>query len=86
MSLFFLDFLKTPIVLTIGYYMKTRALFFIAILITLIAVAPSPAFAVTTEECLACHSDNELVDVDSLGNPRSLFVDQDAFRKSIHGQ
>ena len=86
MSLFFLDFLKTPIVLTIGYYMKTRALFFIAILITLIAVAPSPAFAVTTEECLACHSDNELVDVDSLGNPRSLSVDRFSESILIHEQ
>ena len=86
MVLFFLDILKTSIVLTTGYYMKTGALFFIAIIITLTAVAPSEVLAVTTDECLACHSDKELVDVDSLGNPRSLFVDQEVFRKSIHGQ
>ncbi len=44
-----------------------------------------PLFAVENEECLACHSDPELVKVLPSGDTLSLFVDEERFATSVHG-
>ncbi len=44
-----------------------------------------PLFAVENDECLACHSDPELVKVLPNGDTLSLFVDEEKFAASVHG-
>jgi hypothetical protein len=39
----------------------------------------------TSEDCLACHSDRELSKLEPEGQPISLYVDRDALHGSIHG-
>ncbi|MCX8043890.1 MAG: cytochrome c3 family protein [Desulfobacterota bacterium] len=38
------------------------------------------------DDCLACHDDHNLVKVDAAGKKHSLYVDRDAFMKSVHGK
>ena len=55
----------------------------------LVAVAASPAWAgipAESEDCLGCHSDpDQKYDLPS-GEKLSLYVDQGAFAKSVHGE
>jgi len=44
-----------------------------------------PLFAVENDECLACHSDPELVKVLPSGDTLSLYVDEERFARSVHG-
>ncbi len=39
----------------------------------------------SNEDCLLCHSDKELKKEDSSGRSVSLFVDEELFRRSVHG-
>ncbi len=48
----------------------------------LIAFAPHPAAAVSTEDCLACHDDPSLTNAQGL----SVSVDHEVYEKSVHGQ
>jgi cytochrome b subunit of formate dehydrogenase len=43
------------------------------------------AFAFTNDECYDCHSDNELTGVDKHGKEISLYVDDNEYKNSIHG-
>jgi predicted CXXCH cytochrome family protein len=55
----------------------------------LLALGAGPAFAgipAEEEDCLGCHSDPEQVYDLPSGEKLSLFVDQDSFAKSVHGE
>lgn len=39
-----------------------------------------------TSECLSCHDDKNLAKKDALGRTVSLFVSEDLFKKSVHGE
>ncbi len=45
-----------------------------------------PARALSIEDCMQCHADQNLVVKDTLGKSRSLFVDLTIFKSSVHGQ
>ena len=62
----------------------TQKLFFLALSLSLLApaAAASTLSQASNDDCLTCHSDSSLKS--SAGKP--LFVDQDKFKASVHGQ
>jgi cytochrome b subunit of formate dehydrogenase len=56
----------------------------IVILIILLMIC-SPAFAQTDEECLICHGEKDLTSSDEAGKEISLFVDYSFLQGSVHG-
>jgi len=53
--------------------------------ITFLLLAVAVGRAQTREECLACHSDPDFVNVDSTGATISLYVNESLFDSSAHG-
>jgi hypothetical protein len=56
----------------------------IGIVAFLVFLTPSTVMAFTTSECFDCHSDDTLTK-EVRGSEISLFVDEDVFGKSVHG-
>lgn len=48
--------------------------------------APAAVCGQEINDCLACHEDRTLSKTDAAGKVHSLFVDRDAFMKSVHGK
>jgi hypothetical protein len=57
---------------------------FIGILALLMLLTPTTAWTLTTADCFDCHSDDTLTKKVG-GREVSLFVDEDTFKKSVHG-
>ncbi len=64
----------------------TMALLVAALLAAAAGAAGPPPAAIDNADCLACHGDATLEAPGPDGKPRSLFVDQAGYEKSIHGQ
>lgn len=62
-------------------------IFVIAALVFLARTLPAVGaqFLVSSEDCLACHSDRELAKPGPAGTSVTLFVDQTRFQASVHG-
>lgn len=58
---------------------------FLMIALAAPAGAASPATGIDVETCLSCHADRDLAVALPSGETRSLYVDIDAFRASVHG-
>jgi cytochrome b subunit of formate dehydrogenase len=50
-----------------------------------LVILPSKISAQSVEDCLSCHSDNELT-MEKKGKTISLFVDQNTYNKSVHSK
>ncbi len=59
----------------------------LALLTALVVISPRirAQEEITNEDCLDCHSDDELTKEDSYGKTISLFVDGERFQQTIHG-
>jgi cytochrome b subunit of formate dehydrogenase len=62
--------------------MKAHAI----ILLAALSLAAGPARALDNSDCFACHSDKAMVRTNTLKKVESLFVDEAAFKASIHGK
>jgi cytochrome b subunit of formate dehydrogenase len=56
-----------------------------ALLIIGLVILPSYIYAQSVDDCLMCHSDNTLT-MEKNGKEISLFVKEDAFKKSVHSK
>ncbi len=69
--------------------MHSAAVLFLCLSVQIVLAAPSasdPPAAISISDCLVCHDDPDLTKEDSDGNSTSLFVDETAFRASVHGK
>ncbi len=57
----------------------------ITLLIIGLVILPSKIYAQSIEDCLMCHSDNELT-MEKKGKTVSLFVDENIYKKSVHSK
>jgi cytochrome b subunit of formate dehydrogenase len=69
--------------LRIPDYRFRRLLFYVILGIVL---ANSTVFGVTNEECMECHSDQELTGVNQAGEEYSLYLDVAKYQESVHGK
>ncbi|MDZ7262860.1 MAG: cytochrome b [candidate division KSB1 bacterium] len=53
--------------------------------VVFLLIGSVPAFAISNQECLECHSDSTLVKTTEDGRELSLFVDEKRFGESVHG-
>src|SRR5512147_1427409 len=68
---------------------RTQMLWLPVLLAAAMFLRPGPAFAVAppgTRECMECHGDKTIEKTLPGGAIQSLFVDEKAFRESVHGK
>lgn len=56
-----------------------------SLLIIGLVILPSKIYAQSIEDCLMCHSDNELT-MEKKGKTISLFIDENVYKKSVHSK
>ena len=69
--------------------MNTKAILtvlWICVAVFLSNVMTNSTYAQTIDDCIICHSDTTLTETSSDGEIKNLYVDQNAYMKSVHGE